>query len=261
MRKFYAITLTILLIFSGILASNNMNNTNNPSNHLETINNYEEIQTNTYSPLTLDEHNELTNGLNKLLEFFEFAKNTQTDPMFKKNKFTDGIICDACHSIQGRIHDFLLQKYGLKYLFAFGKLICSIFTDYKVCSGALDNFGNIIYDGIVNHYFDTEYICTLFYACTNHFIRLNADDYAREVLKDKPVNLTMPSVNVNATTWKVLHVSDIHTDEEYTQGTLGLCDEPLCCRKLNGNGTTVQNSAGKWGFAGPCDIPMVKIIY
>ena len=98
--------------------------------------------------------------------------------------------------------------------------MCSIFTEYSVCIGALDNFGNIIFDGVINHYFDSEFVCTTIKACSNHFIALNADDYARSLLKDKPLNSSNwynNKIQTNSTILKVLHVSDIHTDQDYQE--------------------------------------------
>ncbi len=36
-----------------------------------------------------------------------------------------------------------------------------------------------------------------------------------------------------------------------------MCPDPLCCRKVNGIGKYPQETAGKWGYLGKCDIPMV----
>ncbi len=175
------------------------------------------IQNDTFSPLNKNEQHELDEGVKKLSEFLHFVKKTQTEPSFKKDKFTDGIICEVCHTVQNYIHNFLLQKYGLKYFFNALVLVCRLFLRSDVCNGLLNDYGPIIYDGIVDHYLDAEFICTTIRVCNNHFIRLNADDYARKVLKDKPVNITKPVINKNATTWKVLHVSDIHTDAGYME--------------------------------------------
>ena len=53
----------------------------------------------------------------------------------------------------------------------------------------------------------------------------------------------------------VLHVSDIHIDFFYMEGTPTYCDEPLCCR----GGVKARNDskpAGYWGSnKGDCDLP------
>ena len=44
---------------------------------------------------------------------------------------------------------------------------------------------------------------------------MTTEDFGKDLLKDKPVNLTLPQINHNARNWKVLHIADIHTDMEY----------------------------------------------
>ena len=56
---------------------------------------------------------------------------------------------------------------------------------------------------------------------------------------------------------KVLHLSDIHIDLEYTEGLNADCEDPLCCRPPNSppkSGRTVR-PAGHWGDY-KCDLPL-----
>ena len=50
---------------------------------------------------------------------------------------------------------------------------------------------------------------------------------------------------------RILHLSDIHIDLEYTEGLSTNCREPLCCRPPNNNTPPV---AGRWGDHS-CDLP------
>lgn len=95
-------------------------------------------------------------------------------------------------------------------------LLCSIGLEFKVCQGTIAEFGPNVYNSLLDHYFSAEAMCTLFWMCPNHFVELNADDYARELLKDKP-NKVNPKIDSNAKIWKILHVTDIHTDPSYAQ--------------------------------------------
>ena len=73
-----------------------------------------------------------------------------------------------------------------------------------------------IIDALIEHYFDAEYICTNKLICSfSHFQRLNPDDYARELLKDKPKK-ALPVIT-NKKILKVLHMSDVHTDLKYQE--------------------------------------------
>ena len=53
---------------------------------------------------------------------------------------------------------------------------------------------------------------------------------------------------------RILHLSDIHIDLEYTEGLNAECGEPLCCRPPN-NSTPPGRLAGRWGDH-LCDLPL-----
>ena len=53
---------------------------------------------------------------------------------------------------------------------------------------------------------------------------------------------------------RILHLSDIHIDLEYTEGLNAECGEPLCCRPPN-NSSLPGRLAGHWGDRN-CDLPL-----
>jgi len=53
----------------------------------------------------------------------------------------------------------------------------------------------------------------------------------------------------------MLHLSDIHLDTEYVEGTLWDCDSYLCCREEFGYPTDPSKAAGYWGGY-LCDLPV-----
>lgn len=59
-------------------------------------------------------------------------------------------------------------------------------------------------------------------------------------------------------TFTILHVSDIHVDMDYAEGSLAKCDGYLCCRAENGFPTDPSLAAGKWGGY-LCDMPMITL--
>lgn len=114
-----------------------------------------------------------------------------------------------------------------------------------------------VIDALIEHYFDAEYLCSVPIICKyEHFQRLNPDVYAKELLKDKPENKA-PVITGNRTL-KVLHMSDVHTDLKYQEGSNGNCGKPLCCRVENGIPSNLSQAAGRWGYQGFCDLPRVK---
>jgi sphingomyelin phosphodiesterase len=52
-----------------------------------------------------------------------------------------------------------------------------------------------------------------------------------------------------------MHISDIHLDLFYSEGSPARCNEPVCCRD---NVTALANStkAGRWGSLSNCDLPL-----
>ncbi|GMR31699.1 hypothetical protein PMAYCL1PPCAC_01895, partial [Pristionchus mayeri] len=77
----------------------------------------------------------------------------------------------------------------------------------------------------------------------------------------KPAVKPWPSVNSPKKTQRVLHLSDIHIDREYTEGSEADCLDDqllgLCCRYSPDSpaGTPVKTPAGKWGSVAYCDLP------
>lgn len=113
-----------------------------------------------------------------------------------------------------------------------------------------------IIDALIEHYIDAEYLCTSKFICKfEHYQELNPDEYARKLLKDKPAKVS-PQITEERIL-KVLHMSDVHTDLKYQEGSNGNCGKPLCCREENGQPSDPKFAAGRWGFKGFCDLPRV----
>jgi hypothetical protein len=171
----------------------------------------------------------------------------------------DGIICKGCLWTFETTHKLILKKYGWKAMFDVVSLLCSIGLNHQICFEYIKAYGDIVMESLVEHYLNAEFICTFTHLCaTKHFIKLTGDEYAKKILADKPLNKTMPYIDTSAPVWKVLHVTDIHVDLHYVEGSRGMCPKALCCRnetKAVGN-FTKEETAGRWGYTGRCDIPL-----
>lgn len=55
---------------------------------------------------------------------------------------------------------------------------------------------------------------------------------------------------------RILHLSDLHVDLQYDEGSAVNCDHPLCCRHAFGDPGPGEEAAGYWGSHGECDIPL-----
>ncbi|XP_051882422.1 sphingomyelin phosphodiesterase isoform X2 [Pristis pectinata] len=58
---------------------------------------------------------------------------------------------------------------------------------------------------------------------------------------------------------RVLFLTDIHWDKDYTPGSNPDCRDPLCCRPGSGVPPPHRRGAGKWGEYSKCDLPLCTI--
>jgi sphingomyelin phosphodiesterase len=67
-------------------------------------------------------------------------------------------------------------------------------------------------------------------------------------------------VQENPVSVEMLHITDMHWDPEYVEGSESNCNTPLCCRKEStAIPTKPMLTSGKWGDH-KCDTPMEAII-
>ena len=175
-----------------------------------------------HGPFSADEYIEMKDESLKLIDMMSAGKNiTSSMDLHKTSNFTnhtDSMICKACLYTFTKFHNILDKKYGLTLLNEFLSLMCSTILDFSICKKAVDLYSPTVVDALTEHYLDAEFLCTKSYMCKySHFQELNADDYARELLKDKP-NVTKGfNIITGNSTFKVLHVTDIHTDMLYNE--------------------------------------------
>ena len=53
---------------------------------------------------------------------------------------------------------------------------------------------------------------------------------------------------------RILHISDIHLDTQYLEGSINTCDDIICCHRENGMAEKVSLAAGYYGDY-KCDTP------
>ncbi len=160
-------------------------------------------------------------------------------------------LCGPCHYISRNLHSILKKKFGFNLLLNLITDACSLFLAKDVCHDAIFLYANIVVDSILDHYVEPEFICTKLRVCGQHFVTLHADDYAKEVFKDKPAKEDVSFQS--ETSFKILHLTDTHTDPEYKVNAETECGKPYCCRDPATSST--KKPSGKWGFAGDCDLP------
>ncbi|KAH3885331.1 sphingomyelin phosphodiesterase-like [Dreissena polymorpha] len=58
---------------------------------------------------------------------------------------------------------------------------------------------------------------------------------------------------------RVLHITDFHWDQEYSEGANAVCGEPLCCRKDDGPPAPGVVGAGRYGDFRDCDSSKIML--
>eukprot|EP00118_Oscarella_pearsei_P025852 m.308905 g.308905 ORF g.308905 m.308905 type:complete len:593 (+) comp45030_c0_seq1:34-1812(+) len=129
--------------------------------------------------------------------------------------------------------------------------------DQRVCDGIASEFRPEVFGVLLNSHVTTDEICGALFGdkCGSPFDPLA--NWTIPIPSNKPpVKPPMPPKS-GSPTLKVLHLSDIHHDPEYTEGLDTDCGEPLCCRPPNKH-VGPPGGAGKWGDY-KCDPPLATV--
>lgn len=73
--------------------------------------------------------------------------------------------------------------------------------------------------------------------------------------KNKSSSFCSSFVQPTPSVMKILHLSDLHVDLLYDEGSSVVCEHPYCCRHAFGDPGPGEEAAGHWGSLGYCDIP------
>ena len=206
------------------------------------------------------------NLANRIIEFQMLAKDGKSVFGFERNLgmlWQNPITCGVCHMGINTV-DFVLGRDLIRVtLENIISYICSYSLKYEVCSGAVNEMGDVVVPQILDFLLSPSYACGRIGGfCSSHqWKTLDSSDYIQRILKDKPdflkdndfVNQQYRQINADPSprkTVKVLHITDLHLDFEYKEGTNVHCDEPLCCREHNGLAPSPEDAAGKYGSYG-----------
>ncbi|KAI7691032.1 Sphingomyelin phosphodiesterase [Sarcoptes scabiei] len=129
----------------------------------------------------------------------------------------------------------------------------------RECEGFVERLGPSILYILNNTKVETDEICSVLlgFECSKFLARTYSkmtywELKLPEKIKWKPIPIKEKRYQKMT---KVLHLTDIHLDLFYEEGSNAKCNEPLCCRPLSYNNKSVP--AGHWGqLDGDCDIPL-----
>lgn len=85
-------------------------------------------------------------------------------------------------------------------------------------------------------------------------------DWTIEFPSPEPPYNPPPQPDPNSPKLRIVHISDLHMDPLYAEGSVANCNEPLCCRSWSTTQSETVTYSGKWGAAeGSCDLPQVTL--
>lgn len=94
--------------------------------------------------------------------------------------------------------------------------------------------------------------CSVIGACSTPVYTFeNFTEWEETVMQGKP-DFFNPTTGESY--FNFAHISDIHLDSKYVQGSASVCSDPPCCR----GASAVSDAAGKWGDYN-CDLPQATL--
>ncbi|KAG0355265.1 Metallo-dependent phosphatase-like protein [Gamsiella multidivaricata] len=122
-----------------------------------------------------------------------------------------------------------------------------------VCSGLVYSQGSVLLDSLLAADLtggDGKEICfQILGACPAPAIASGTLTFP----KPRPANPVVPAPSGNQV--DVLHLSDWHVDAQYTPGSEGACNKPVCCRKYADSPASPTRAVSSWGDYN-CDSPV-----
>lgn len=169
-------------------------------------------------------------------ETIKFIKNNQLiNNIEKLDNKNETLLCKGCIWTFNSLN-FLIKEFykTTKFLSLFENICLDVFQyDKDTCSLYINDYAPAIVDSLIDSHITGNDLCSNKYFCKNlHIKYLNPDEYAKELLADKPAykpsNKTSKGENL-----KILHLTDMHTDLGYTEGSNADCVNPVCCQKTD----------------------------
>ncbi|CAG9327656.1 unnamed protein product [Blepharisma stoltei] len=165
-----------------------------------------------------------------------------------KNKLVE---CEVCREVFREAQKWALDPNIWEYPIDIAVEICKKFEGYTipVCLGAIKENVLIVTGSIARHYLDPEWACSMLEFCDSpKYVKENFTEWQDNILQSKP-SAPAPTPSGQGT-YKFGHISDLHIDIYYQEGTNNNCGLPVCCRSWNGPG-----NSGYWGDL-QCDLPV-----
>lgn len=137
--------------------------------------------------------------------------------------FQTTLSCGLCHRIVGSLQSKNGKKPYLPTLESIAIEVCYLkkIEDKKVCAGAIKSMAPYIIAGLYKHATNPHLICQNMKMCSDEYITRSLKVDVEKIIKDKPNKKWEKPSGRNIL--KVMHISDLHPDLFYTEGTPVKC--------------------------------------
>ncbi|XP_065887574.1 sphingomyelin phosphodiesterase-like [Dysidea avara] len=166
--------------------------------------------------------------------------------------------CDACVLIVCTIQALARENRTEEEIVTTATYLCEKLTERGklVCSGIVPEFRNEVLYVFTSIALGPKEVCGALIGdgCGHYYNPWTQNWTVTFPDKPKPPVQPLPVPNPNGSIIRVLHLSDIHIDLQYTEGLRADCGDPLCCRPPN-HPAPPGRPAGHWGDFN-CDLPL-----
>lgn len=163
----------------------------------------------------------------------------------------DNLVCMGCRSTSAFIQSSVDSDTFISALKIPAVKICELFESREVCKSLIDQYATVVIHGLSSRFLDPNFLC--YHPCYSYegpsLVAENFNKWQEEVLQDAPAVSSWPVPSSNS--FKFLHLSDVHIDLLYKEGSIVDCPDLTCCRY----GDPAEGGAGHWGSFGKCDTP------
>jgi len=167
--------------------------------------------------------------------------------------------CSICKTAVSFLHGFGSVTLGEDKLVEFADFICDKFelASPPVCHAMIPQFKHIVWKIFFDTVVEPDQICgwLIGNSCaetSSYFASWNVTLAAKRMDVEDDDEFGEETYQVTANPVRVIQLTDTHIDQDYVEGSLADCDEPLCCRKHDGKATD-KTTAPKFGYSGHCD--------
>ena len=143
-----------------------------------------------------------------------------------------------------------------------GILFAAHYHGDVICPGLIDTYGPPSLGIVAQAYFTPDLLCEKLEFCPKKpGIYINDEAQCMDDMEETNINDVEPNTNTDmqnsenqSSPIRILHLTDIHLDHEYVEGTPTDCGMFICCRK----DVTGSGKAGHYGSYN-CDLPVVTL--